>query len=78
MKKRTIAKLFQNGRSQAVRLPKECRFTGKQVYVRKQGKEVVLSPTPFSWEEFFQQPSAFEENFLSERDNGPPQERTNP
>ncbi len=78
MKKRTIAKLFQNGRSQAVRLPKECRFTGKQVYVRKQGKDVVLSPTSFSWEEFFHQPSAFDENFLSERDNGPPQERTNP
>jgi len=53
MKKTMTAKIFQNGRSQAVRLPNECRFSGKQVYVRKQGKHVILSPTPFSWSEFF-------------------------
>jgi antitoxin VapB len=32
-----IAKLFQNGKSQAVRLPKEFRFEGNEVYIRKQG-----------------------------------------
>ncbi len=77
MKKTLTAKLFQNGRSQAVRLPKECRFSGNHVYVRKQGKEVILSPTPFSWREFFRQPSAFGEDFLATRDNSPPQERDN-
>ena len=78
MKKIMTAKIFQNGRSQAVRLPKECRFSGKQVYVRKQGKDVILSPTPFSWSEFFRQPSAFGEDYLAHRDNTPPQERDNP
>ena len=40
------AKLFMHGRSQAVRLPKEFRFAGEQVYVRRQGDEVVLSSRP--------------------------------
>lgn len=40
----TTAKLFQNGRSQAVRLPKEFRFEGTQVSIRREGDAVVLSP----------------------------------
>ena len=40
------AKLFMHGRSQAVRLPKEFRFDGTEVYVRRQGEEVVLSRRP--------------------------------
>src|SRR3954466_6456827 len=39
------AKLFKNGRSQAVRLPKEFRFEGEEVYVRREGKSIVLSPS---------------------------------
>jgi antitoxin VapB len=38
------AKLFRNGRSQAVRLPKEFRFTGAEVVVRRSGKRVILEP----------------------------------
>ena len=38
-----IAKLFQNGRSQAVRLPKEFRFEGEEVLIRKKGNEVILA-----------------------------------
>ncbi len=38
------AKLFQNGRSQAVRLPKEFRFEGTEVRIRRQGSGVVLEP----------------------------------
>jgi antitoxin VapB len=38
------AKLFWNGRSQAVRLPKEFRFEGEEVRIRRQGKAVVLEP----------------------------------
>ena len=40
------AKLFMHGRSQAVRLPKAFRFTGTEVFVRRQGDEVVLSTRP--------------------------------
>jgi antitoxin VapB len=38
------AKLFMHGRSQAVRLPKEFRFPGKEVRVRKEGDKVILEP----------------------------------
>lgn len=40
------AKLFMHGRSQAVRLPKEFRFEGTEVYVRRVGDDVVLSSRP--------------------------------
>ena len=38
------AKIFTNGRSQAVRLPKKYRFPGKEVRIRRQGNSVILSP----------------------------------
>lgn len=78
------AKLFKNGRSQAVRLPAEFRFEGKEVFIRKDEKtgDVVLSRRPESWEEFFRlrdeamqaDPRAFEE-FLAERKDDAPQKR---
>jgi virulence-associated protein VagC len=40
------AKLFKNGRSQAVRLPKEFRFDGQAVSIRREGRRVVLEPLP--------------------------------
>ncbi|HEX3068385.1 MAG TPA: AbrB/MazE/SpoVT family DNA-binding domain-containing protein [Thermoanaerobaculia bacterium] len=44
------AKLFRNGRSQAVRLPKEFRFEGEEVSIRHEGDAVVLEPlTPRAW-----------------------------
>lgn len=69
------AKLFTNGRSQAIRLPKEFRFEGDEVYIRKVGDDVVLSARKPSWKDFFQEPSAFGDDFLAERDNDIPQER---
>lgn len=44
------ASLFMNGRSQAVRLPKEFRFEGSHVYARKDGNRVILSPIDDRWE----------------------------
>lgn len=70
-----IAKLFYNGRSQAMRLPKEFRFLGTEVYVRKVGDILIVSPKRPSWDEFFSTPSAFGDDFLIERDNTLPQER---
>jgi hypothetical protein len=44
------AKLFSNGRSQAVRLPKEFRFEGNEVSVRREGDAVILEPLkPRTW-----------------------------
>ena len=50
-----FAKLFANGRSQAVRLPKQYRFEGSEVYIRRDPTtgDVVLSRRPDSWAGFF-------------------------
>jgi len=50
-----LAKLFTNGRSQAVRLPAEFRFKSKEVYIRRDedNGDVVLSEKPDSWGTFF-------------------------
>ena len=60
------AKVFQNGRSQAVRLPKECRFTDDEVCVRKIGNIVMLVPKSEKWETFMQALDMFSDDFLSE------------
>ena len=69
------AKVFNNGRSQAVRLPKAFRFETDEVYIRQVGDEIVLSARKPNWTTFFSQASAFGEDFLAERDNQPPQQR---
>ena len=48
-----IAKLFMNGRSQAVRLPDECRFDADEVTIQKLGDSVIISPKTNRWDEFF-------------------------
>ena len=45
----TTAKLFWSGRSQAVRLPKEFRFQGSEVRIRRRGKAVILEPAADDW-----------------------------
>jgi len=76
--KRT-AKLFRNGRSQAVRLPSEFRFEGKEVFIRQDPAtgDVVLSRRPDSWESFFEltREVGVPEDFLSNRGDQKPQER---
>jgi antitoxin VapB len=62
------AKIFQNGRSQAVRLPKEFRFKGKEVYIRKEGQDVILSEKPDSWRDFFFSKSKSTSDFMKERE----------
>jgi antitoxin VapB len=46
------AKLFMSNRSQAVRLPKDFQFTTKEVFIRKEGSDVILSPRPGTWAEY--------------------------
>ena len=72
---RKTAKIFMNGRSQAVRLPKEFRFDCDEVYVEKRGDSVILSARALGWDDFFDQASVFGEDFLAERDDALPQDR---
>lgn len=70
-----VAKIFMNGRSQAVRLPKDFRFDCDEVYVRKQGEDIIISPKKYSWDDFFDQKSVFDDDYLQDREDAPPQER---
>jgi antitoxin VapB len=73
------AKLFYNGRSQAVRLPAEYRFQGAEVYVRRDPAtgDVILSRRPESWRDFFELMKTIEvpKDFMADRDDAPPQKR---
>ncbi len=60
------AKLFENGRSQAVRLPKECRFPGDEVSVNKVGDVVILMPKENKWAGFLNSLELFSDDFMSE------------
>lgn len=70
-----IAKLFMNGRSQAVRLPKEFRFVGSEVLISKEGQNIILSPRPPSWDAFFKETPLPSEDFMATREDLPPQSR---
>lgn len=58
------AKLFANGQSQAVRLPKEYRFTGDEVYIQKIGNAVMLFPKDQAWETFLDGLNGFSSDFM--------------
>jgi antitoxin VapB len=61
------AKLFRNGQSQAVRLPKEFRFEGEVVFVKKSGNAVVLLPAKGIWDSLVGSLGQFSDDFMSDR-----------
>lgn len=69
------AKLFKNGESQAVRLPKAFRFRGKEVYIRKLGNAVILLPKDNPWKPLLDSLKEFSADFLAERNQPPLQKR---
>ena len=69
------AKLFMNGRSQAVRLPAEFRFKGREVLIEKKGDTVIIRPKPAGWDEFFAMRSEIPADFLEDRQDPPPELR---
>jgi antitoxin VapB len=69
------AKLFQNGQSQAVRLPKEFRLPGDEVYIKKQGSAVILIPQVNSWDSLFESLGKFSDDYMADRKQPPQQDR---
>ncbi len=61
------AKLFTNGRSQAVRLPKECRFSGDDVYIKKFENMVILLPKDDPWASLIDSLDQFSDDFMEDR-----------
>ena len=70
-----IAKLFKNGDSQAVRLPKEFRFAGSEVLIKRTGSAVVLLPKSKSWDMLLSSLGQFSEDFMERREQPGQQDR---
>ena len=68
------ARVFLNNRSQAVRLPKEFQFSTSEVFIRKEGDDVILSPRPSDWSALVSGPFASKE-FMEGVEDLPLQER---
>jgi antitoxin VapB len=69
------AKLFKNGESQAVRLPKEFRFAGTEVLIKRSGSAVILLPKSKAWDTLLDSLGHFSSDYMEERDQPPHQER---
>ena len=71
------ATVFMNNRSQAVRLPAEMRFDDdvKKVHVRARGAERILVPADRTWDSFFLDEPAADDDFMTERAEQRPVER---
>lgn len=69
------ARLFRNGQSQAVRLPKEFRFEGEFVYVKRSGHAVILLPAKGLWSSLVDSLDKFSDDFMTDRAQPPAQER---
>ena len=74
-----LAKLFKNGRSQAIRLPAAFRFSESAVYIRRDPMtgDVILSRRPGNWNEFFELVKQLDvpQDFLADRQDAPSQAR---
>lgn len=64
-----VAKIFETGRSQAVRLPKKFRFSDSEVLIQRLGDAVMLVPKDAAWKTFLQGLDSFSEDFLAEGRN---------
>jgi antitoxin VapB len=69
------AKIFMNNRSQAVRLPKDFQFKTEEVFIRKEGPDVILSPRPSGWSSFLTEAPVASDSFMEDVYDLPVQER---
>jgi antitoxin VapB len=69
------AKIFMNNRSQAVRLPKDFQFKEQEVFIRKDGSDVVLSPRPSDWSSYLSEAPVASASFMEGIEDLPVQER---
>ncbi len=72
---RRAAKVFMNNRSQAVRLPKEFQFATSEVFIRKEGSDVILSPRPTDWSSYLDEGPVASDQFMTSIEDLPVQER---
>jgi antitoxin VapB len=71
------AKVFMNNRSQAIRLPKEFQVKATEVFIRRSGEELILSPRPADWSAYLEDGPAASPGFMENVEDLPVQERDN-
>lgn len=70
------ASVFKNGpSSQAVRIPKEYQLSTKEVWIEKVGDTLIIRPKPETWDDFFYGALKVSDDFSTERNQEPPQDR---
>jgi len=69
------ARIFMNNRNQAVRLPKDFQFNTREVFIRKEGSDVVLSPKPADWSSYLTEGPIASNEFMEGIEDLPVQER---
>jgi antitoxin VapB len=69
------AKIFQSGNSQAIRLPKEYRFQGDKVFLKRVGNALMIIPEQDSWASLIDSVYLFSEDFMMERTQPEQQQR---
>jgi antitoxin VapB len=69
------AKLFKNGNSQAVRLPKDFRFEGDEVLVMRHGDDIILRTKAHHWDSFFRDKTPVPDSYMENIEDLPPQKR---
>jgi antitoxin VapB len=74
----TVAKVFKNGSSQAIRLPKEFRFDDNEVYVKRIGSAVLVFPKDKAWDLMAEAIGQFDEDFMRERNQPAKAEKRKP
>jgi len=72
---RTTAKVFVSGRSQAVRIPKKFRFQTDEVFIGREGDNIILTPKPKSWNQYFAKRKRFSTDFPDNIEDLMPEER---
>ena len=70
------ARIFMNNRSQAVRLPKEFKFSTTEVLIRREGDEVILSTRPADWTDYLASAPVASEQFMEGVEDLPVQQQT--
>ena len=71
---RTV-RLFRNGSNQAIRLPREFELDADEVYIRREGNTIIITPKPRSWADYFATASKLSDDFPEEITDLPVQQR---
>ena len=72
---RRTARIFMNNRNQAVRLPKDFEFNSSEVFIRKEGNDVILTPKPVEWSSYLANGPFASDTFMEGIEDLPVQER---